>query len=258
MRSAALSDTGLVRTRNEDAHWCDGDRGIFVVADGIGSNQGGELASGMAVEVISTELTLAVDRGLSELELADAMYDTFREASSDIHAKSKESEELSDMACSAVAAVVTKSECVIAHAGDVRAYLYCEDGFHPVTVDDTPVAAMVKRGMLLPEKARTHHLKNLLVKSIGNKPEVEANLIRFPIKPGERLLLCSDGLWSTLTDPQIHEIFRRDLDPDVTCQALIDAARLNGAQDNITVVVVEADRPVDRISLIAAQARSNI
>lgn len=256
MRSAALSDIGIIKGRNEDAHWCDGDRGIFIVADGIGSNQSGEIASEMAVEVISTELTLAVDRGLAELELADTMHETFREAAIDIHSKAQDSEDLKDMACSAVAAVVTKSECLIAHAGDVRAYLYCEDGLHQITVDDTPVAAMVKRGMLLPEKAKTHHLKNLLVKSIGNKPEVEANLIRFPIKSGERLLICSDGLWSSLSDSQIQLIFRRDLDPETTCRELIQAARNNGGQDNITVVVVEADRPIDRISAMAASAQS--
>lgn len=255
MRSAALSDIGLVRARNEDAFWRDGDRGVFVVADGIGANQGGETAAGMAVEIISTELTLAVDRGLTELELADALHDTFKEASSDIYGKALESEELSDMACSAVAAVLTKNECLIAHTGDVRAYLYCEDGLHQVTVDDTPVAPLVKRGYLLPEKARTHHLKNVLVKSIGSKPDIEANLIRFPIKPAERLLLCTDGLWLALSDSQIQEIFKRELDPEATCYELIHAAREGGSQDNITAIVVEADRPVDRISLIANRAR---
>ena len=257
MRSAALSDIGLARARNEDAFWRDGDRGVFVVADGIGGNQGGEIASGMAVEIISTELTLAVDRGLTELELADALYDTFREASNDIYGKAVQTEELSDMACSVVAAVLTRAECLIAHAGDARAYLYCEDGLHQVTVDDTPVAVLVKRGYLLPEKARTHHLKNVLVKSIGSKPEVEANLIRFPIKPAERLLLCTDGLWLALPDAQILEVFKKSLDPEATCYELIHAARQAGSQDNITAIVIEADRPLDRLSFISGKARSS-
>ena len=123
-------------------------------------------------------------------------------------------------------------------------------------MDDTPVAVLVKRGYILPEKARTHHLKNVLVKSIGSKTDVEANLIRFPIKPGEKLLLCSDGLWLALSDSQILDIFRRDLDPEATCYELIHAAREAHSQDSVTVVVVEADRPVDRIALIAAKARS--
>src|SRR5580765_5178612 len=108
MRSAALTETGVAHTRNEDAYWCDGDRGIFILADGIGASQGGETAAKMAVEVISADLTLALDRGLSELDLADSMHDSFREASTDIYNCSLESEELQDMACSAVATIITK------------------------------------------------------------------------------------------------------------------------------------------------------
>jgi protein phosphatase len=256
MRSAALSDAGPARSRNEDAYWCDADRGIFVVADGTGANQGGEVAAATAIDVISTELTLAVDRGLQELDLADALFNAFREASGDIFGRAQENQELQEMSCSAVAAVVTAKECVIAHAGDVRAYLYCEDGLHQITVDDTPVAVMVKRGYLLPEKARTHHLKNVLVKSIGTQSEVEANLIRMPIKPRERLLFCSDGLWGSLADEEINQILQRNLDPEATCYELAHAARSNGSQDDITIVLVEADRPVDRIALLAGKSRS--
>ena len=255
MRSAALSDVGLVRSRNEDAYWCDGDRGIFIVADGTGTSTGGETAAAIAVEIISTEITLAVDRGLEDLPLADALHDAFREASIEIYKRANEGPDPRDIACSAVAAVITKGECVIAHAGDSRAYLFAEDGLHQITVDDTPVAVMVKRGILLPEKARTHHLKNVLVKNIGSSPEVEANLIRFPIRQKERLVFCSDGLWMPLPDNEIQVIVQRNLDPDTTCYELVEAARGKGGQDNITVLVVEADRPVDRIALLAGKPR---
>src|SRR5688572_15148141 len=121
MRSAAQSDTGQVRTRNEDAYSCDPVRGIFIVADGAGTLPGGELTAGQVVDIISTELTLAIDRGLNEFQLADAMYDAFREASADIYTRAKQSKEPQDTACSAVAAILLKEECLIAHAGDVRA-----------------------------------------------------------------------------------------------------------------------------------------
>ena len=111
MQASALSDVGSTRSKNEDAYWCDVPRGVFIVADGIGSQQAGEVASTAAVEVISAELTLAVDRGLRESELADAMFDAFRESAEEIYNRAKESEQLSGMACSAIAAVVMDGYC---------------------------------------------------------------------------------------------------------------------------------------------------
>jgi protein phosphatase len=241
MRAAALSDVGLSRSKNEDAFWCDPERAIFIIADGIGSQLAGEVASGAAVEVISTELTLAVDLGLKESELADAMFDSFREASEEIYKRSQEAEEYAGMACSAIAAVFQTGNCLIAHAGDSRAYLYSNDSLHQITVDDTPVAALVKRGYLLPEKARSHHLKNVLTKSVGSKPTVEANLSRFPVKLDEKILLCSDGLWSMLSTEEMTLILRLNPGPEDACQALVTAAREQGGQDNITAIIIQLD-----------------
>ena len=244
MRAAALSDVGLIRSKNEDAFWRDADRGIFIVADGIGSQLAGEFASGAAVEVISTELTLAVDLGLKESELTDAMFDSFREAAEEIYKHSQESEDYAGMACSAIAAVFQNGNCLVAHAGDSRVYLYSENSLHQMTVDDTPVAVLVKRGYLLPEKARSHHLKNVLTKSVGSKPTVEANLSRFPVKVEEKILLCSDGLWAMLSLEEMNEILRANPEPDDACHALIAAAREQGGQDNITAIIVQMDNDV--------------
>jgi PPM family protein phosphatase len=241
MRAAALSDVGLIRSKNEDAFWCDPERAIFIIADGIGSQLAGEVASGSAVEVISTELTLAVDLGLKETELADAMFDSFREAAEEIYKRSQESEELAGMACSAIAAVFQTGNCLIAHAGDSRAYLFSDNSLHQITVDDTPVAALVKRGYLLPEKARSHHLKNVLTKSVGSKPTVEANLSRFPVKLEEKILLCSDGLWAMLSTEEMNEILRANPEPEDACRALISGAREQGGQDNITAIIIQMD-----------------
>ena len=241
IRSAGLSDIGLVRAKNEDVFWCDPDRGIFIIADGIGGFRAGEMAASMAVEVVSADLSHAIDRNYPEDLLVDAMHEAFREASEIIYHRAQESEDLSGMACSLIAAIMHHDNCLIAHAGDARAYLFSENSLHQITVDDTPVAAMVKRGYLLPEKARFHNLKNFLVKSIGTESTVEANLTRFPVKSNERLLLCSDGLWAMMGKEQIDSILRRQADPYVTCRELIQSARQNGGQDNITVIVVELD-----------------
>jgi protein phosphatase len=248
MRAAALSDIGLVRTKNEDAHWSDPRRGIFIIADGLGAHKAGEVASGMAVEITSAELTIAVDRGLKDVELIEAMDEAFRTASAEIYDRAQSLNELSGMACSLLAAVLQEESCLVAHVGDSRAYLLLPDSFSQVTVDDTPVAAMVKRGYLLPDKARFHSMKNVLVKSVGNKREVEANVIKFPVKSKERLLLCSDGLWSMVEEETMNRILRKNKNLQKACQELVKAARESGGKDNITVIIVEAGTQTDSTS----------
>jgi protein phosphatase len=241
MRIAALSDIGIVRARNEDAFSIDSERGIVVVADGLGGAQAGEVAAALGARIVLEHLTDAVDQGLSDIALADEVYQALHLASEEIHQRAGEREDWNGMACSLIAAVLNLENCLIGHAGDTRAYLLVDGLLHPMTVDDTPVGALVKRGYLLPEKARAHHLKNFLVKSIGSKPTVEANIIHFPVKPGERLLFCSDGLWSMVQEPKMREILTEEPDPENACRKLVAAANEMGGQDNITVIVVDID-----------------
>lgn len=249
MHTAALSDIGLVRTRNEDSFRCDEERGVFIIADGLGGAQAGEVASSLASERVAARLAEAVDKDPSESELVDEIHQAFRLASEEIHARAEESVGLRGMACSLLAVVVRKDYCLIAHAGDARAYLFYDDDLHQITVDDTPVAAMIKRGYLLPEKARSHAMKNFLLKSVGNKPDVEANLTRLSVKPGDTLLLCSDGLWGMVDLEDMKSIIVDYPDPETACHKLVDAARGNGGKDNITVILA-------RISPVAPEDRT--
>jgi protein phosphatase len=241
MQAAAISDKGLVRSNNEDAFWCDPARGIFIVADGIGGYKSGELAASMSIEIISYNLTEAINQGLTDDALITAMTDTLNLASRAIFMRAQEQEENQGMACSLVVGILQDENCLIAHAGDTRAYLYYSGTLNQMTVDDTPVGIMVKRGYLLPEKARTHSMKNVLLKSIGSKETVETNITRFPVKSQDQLLLCSDGLWSLVEAKVISEILGMNSEPQTACQALIDAAKKAGGNDNITALIVRAD-----------------
>jgi len=241
MQAAAQSDIGLVRSNNEDAFWCDPVRGIFIIADGIGGYKSGEVAAAMAIEIVSAELTVAMDKRLPEDQLIGAMSDAFNSASKEIFAASQKEESNQGMASSLVTGVIQNSNCLIAHAGDTRAYLYHSRKLSQMTVDDTPVGIMLKRGYILPDKARTHPMKNVLLKSVGNKATVETNITRFPVKPGERLLLCSDGLWSLVDAEVISETLAMNADPQTACQSLIDLAKNAGGSDNITVVIANAE-----------------
>lgn len=248
MRIAALSDIGLARVRNEDVFYFDPVRGIVVIADGLGGAKAGEIAAAMAVNIVSSRLCSAVDQGLVDVALADEMHLTLQRASEEIYQSASQREEWQGMACSLIAAVLESNSCLIGHAGDTRAYLFVDDSLHQMTVDDTPVGALVKRGYLLPERARVHHLKNFLTKSLGSKAVVEANIIHFPIRPNERLLFCSDGLWSMLEDDQIQEILAEENNPETACSKLVAAANEKGGQDNVTAVVVNIDKAISEES----------
>jgi serine/threonine protein phosphatase PrpC len=259
MRIAALSDIGLVRSRNEDAFWYDLDRAIFVLADGLGGHKAGEVAAAAAVRIAADRLSLAVDEGLRDVLLAEAMQEAFSVASEQIYARGKESEAFSGMACSIVAGILQDDNCLIAHAGDTRAYLFFNDSLSQVTVDDTPVGALIKRGYLLPEKARSHSLKNFLIKSIGSHPTVDANISKFPVKAGDRLLFCSDGLWGIVEHEAMSSVLQRILDPNEVCEELVRMARANGGHDNITVIVAQVEeRPVAEHLKTAEMMKPNL
>ncbi len=247
MRIAGLSDIGLVRTKNEDAYWFDQDRAIFILADGLGGHRAGEVAANLAVRIVAERLSLAIDRKLKNFDLIDSMQEAFGVASAEIYKRAKSSEKLTGMACSLIAGILEQDDCYVAHAGDSRAYLYFENTLSQMTVDDTPVAALIKRGYLLPEKGRSHNLKNILVKAIGTKPKVDANITKFPVKAQERVLLCSDGLWGALDHMVMREILRKQTYPGKACHELVTRARGAGGKDNITVIIVDVESPDDTI-----------
>ena len=244
MRIAGLSDIGLVRKKNEDAYWFDQDRDIFILADGLGGHRAGEVAATLAVRIVAERLSLAVDRHLEEFDLIDAMQAAFGVASEQIYNHGKSTEKLSGMGCSLIAGILQGEHCYLAHVGDTRGYLYFDNTLSQMTVDDTPVAALIKRGYLLPEKARSHNLKNFLVKSIGTKRKVDANVTKFPVKPGEQILLCSDGLWGTLESKVMCDVLGKQFPPEEVCRKLVNSARQKGGSDNITVIVVDVEAQV--------------
>src|SRR5262245_31448790 len=142
MRVAGLSDIGTMRDKNEDAFWYDAERGIFILADGIGSLESGEVAASMGIEIVSAQIVHAVGSGLKEEALSDALQDAFHEASRVIHETGLKDPELQGMSCSMIAAVVKEGFCYLAHVGDARAYLYFGNTLSQMTIDDTPVAGL--------------------------------------------------------------------------------------------------------------------
>jgi PPM family protein phosphatase len=228
------TDAGKVRANNEDALLVgEGrDETLFVVADGIGGFEAGEVASRIAVDV------------LRELE-PDASFDVaIREANRRILAVGRGDERLSGMGTTIVAVRFggTREEPVaeIAHVGDSRAYLLRGGSLRPLTEDHSLVAELVRSGDLTRDQAAEHPQKNLITRALGAEEEIEVDTVVLPVEAGDRLLLCSDGLTDMVPEANIGEILANSPgDPEKPARGLVSAALDAGGSDNVTVVVVD-------------------
>lgn len=237
-----LSDVGRVRELNEDNwHWepIDADIALYAVADGMGGHDKGEVASQVAVETlfVETRRVLDVFEGRDVPTLRKALREAFQNANRAVVQKGEEQD--SNMGTTLCAAMVyQEKDAYIANVGDSRVYLFREGALRQVSRDHSLVAYLVQLGELSAEEARNHPSGNILVRSIGSVPEVEIDIFHVEVKSGDRILLCSDGLWGEVPDDDLLDKLRDLTDPQVACQALVDLANDNGGRDNTTLVVV--------------------
>jgi serine/threonine protein phosphatase PrpC len=241
--ASVQTDPGCVREANEDSgrHISPNDpdlqkrRGsLTIVADGMGGHASGEVASEMAVELI-TELYYA-DNGLAA---PDALRNAVEIANQQIFAASQTSEEYAGMGTTVIALVVKDGKAFSAHVGDSRLYRFRNRSLEMLTLDHSQVMEMVKHGVLTMEQARNHEDKNVILRAVGTQEAVEVEVSGgFDVMTGDTFLLCSDGLSDMLDDTEIEGILQRGGDQHSLCEALIAAAKTNGGHDNITVGLV--------------------
>jgi protein phosphatase len=232
--TASRSDVGLVRQVNEDFmaefERPSGHR-LLVVADGMGGHRGGATASRMCVETIGEVFRRSTEAPAAFLR------DALHEANDRIYRASREDAELSGMGTTAVLLLVTPNgEAWVAHLGDSRAYLLRGGSMRALTEDHTVVAALVKRGILSDDVAAGHPRRHELVRCVGFHHAPEPDLSRHELLPGDRFLLCSDGLSGMLREDEIAEILKRESLSDAVV-TLVEAANARGGADNITVMI---------------------
>src|ERR671920_280061 len=229
-----LTDAGKVRQNNEDSMLVgDGeDETLFVVADGIGGFEAGEVASSLAIDV------------LRDLHPDKTFKDAIREANRRILAAGRDDEKLSGMGTTVVAIRFggTQREPLaeVAHVGDSRAYLVRGGEMNPITEDHSLVAELVRSGDLTRDQAAEHPQKNLITRALGADEDVAVDTTVLPIEAGDRVLLCSDGLSDMVPETKISEILLESKDdPEQAARGLLAAALDAGGNDNITVIVVD-------------------
>ncbi|MHC4399170.1 MAG: PP2C family protein-serine/threonine phosphatase [Planctomycetota bacterium] len=247
LEHAALSDVGLRRPANQDclAVVPAGDRPtwrarghLFVVADGMGASAAGELASEMAVEAL-----LAGYRKTLGLPPPQALRLAMREANRQIYEKARSNHELHGMGTTLSALVLLPQGALVAHVGDSRVYRLRSDRLEQLTFDHSLVWEVCAAERVLPSCAPSHVPRNIITRSVGPRPEVEADLEGiFPLQVGDTFLLCSDGLTGLVDDEELGTILRC-LPPNDAVRAATDLALLRGGYDNVTAVVVRAAGP---------------
>ncbi|HEY6417392.1 MAG TPA: Stp1/IreP family PP2C-type Ser/Thr phosphatase [Candidatus Binataceae bacterium] len=251
IQSAALTDVGMVREHNEDAVMAleyvreslvdPAELHLYVVADGMGGAEAGEVASAIAVGTIRSY----VEERITGAEVADPgalMAAALEDANQKIIKYVTAHPESNGMGSTAVAALVTPPNAAVAWVGDSRVYLMDGGSLRQVTKDHSLVQRLVEIGQITPAEARTHEHKNVITRGLGARSSgpAGAESVRLRLKRGDRMLLCSDGLTTHVEDNQVADILRRHHDPGAAARELITAANAGGGTDNISVIVLYA------------------
>jgi PPM family protein phosphatase len=251
---AVSSDPGLRRTSNEDCHSTRPEIGLFVVADGMGGHVAGEVASRVAVEAIEAfvQETAGADKNRTwpfpfdpSLSLeANRLKAAFRLANRRIGSTIADSQELRGMATTASGVLFGPRDLSVAHVGDSRVYVLRDGVLDQITHDHSWVEEQVRAGTLTPSAARQHPWRNVVTRALSGGDDPEVDVTEVTPKPGERYLLCTDGLFGVVADERIAELLSsRDLTLDAICRALVDSANSAGGPDNITTLVIQVDVP---------------
>jgi serine/threonine protein phosphatase PrpC len=229
-----LTDAGCVRAENEDSvgHWAHEDGLFFAVADGLGGHAAGQVASALALEVLSEEM----ERAPGNWPVAKRLRRAVQEANLRIYSKSLAVIELRGMCTTLTASAVVGGELVAAHVGDCRLFLLRDGTLSQLTKDHTWVGEQVQYGLLTAEQARTHPRRSLLTRSLGRELIVGIDVLAIPIHPGDVLLQCSDGMHTVVNESEMITTVREST-PEAGCRALIGLARERGAKDNVSVQI---------------------
>ncbi len=247
------SDIGPKRATNEDNYLCldlaprmpqvEAPAALFIVADGVGGQAGGGVASGLAVEALKAFLLGRLADAPLAPDWRSLLVEAFREANRKILAKIEEDVDLSGMGTTLVAALVFGGAAFVANVGDSRAYHVRAGEIVQVTQDHSWVAEQKRiRAMSEWELSRSP-FRHMITRSLGFEAEVRTDVFKVDLADRDFLLLCSDGLYSVMPDREILRVFMRSSDPEKICRRLLRSAERGGSRDNITAVVARWGEP---------------
>ncbi|MFT4628816.1 MAG: serine/threonine protein phosphatase PrpC [Myxococcota bacterium] len=236
-----MSDVGLTRQLNED-NWgwvkLSERASLYVVADGMGGHDGGEVASEMAVKTLCEHARkLETSKPEGEEALEALIRDAFQMANNTV--KDAADDKGTDMGTTLVAILVVDEQLgFLANVGDSRGYLLRDGRLHQLSIDHSLVQKMVDRGRITADQARNHPHSNILLRTVGTEHDVDIDVFRVQLEAGDKVLMCSDGLWGEVEDRDIESILNTYGDPRIAARELVRAAHHGGGKDNVTLMIV--------------------
>lgn len=233
MNYAARTDVGLVRVNNEDSYLIDdsGGKKLFIVADGMGGHNAGEVASLEACRKI--DAYIRTHEGEDGVLLEEAVKKTNRE----IFNHASQNETMNGMGTTVEACVLSGSDITVAHVGDSRVYIVSKSSIRKITKDHSVVGMMLDAGTITEEEAKTHPQRHYITRAVGTAYGIDVDIIKEKISEEEYVLMCSDGLTDMVQEKDIQSIIAESADISEAADALTAKAKENGGADNITLII---------------------
>lgn len=242
MEAVGNSVTGITRSNNEDSIYIcnekDKIKNLYIVADGMGGHNGGEIASKSAIEFFLEYVNQHADEKIKHEDLPDLLVGGIVYCNEQVYKKSIENDDLNGMGTTFTCVVIANSKATIAHVGDSRAYLFRKNFLFQITKDHSYVMEMVKQGKISFEEAATHPKRNIITRAVGSALNIEADIFVENLEEDDILLICSDGLSAMVMDNRIQEIIGDSKDLDKILLQLINEANNNGGRDNISAIII--------------------
>lgn len=240
MKIVAKTDKGNIRENNQDSYAVGefpDDVAWAVVCDGMGGASGGNIASALAVRVISERIKLSYREGMSDRSIRNMLDASVVAANFTIFDMAVKNSVLAGMGTTVVCAIVKNDCCYISHVGDSRAYLLSKNQITQITTDHSVVQSLVEKGQLTADQAKSHPSKNIITRALGVEDRVKIDFDQIDLEQGQTVLLCTDGLSNFLETDEIHDLVK-DGKYYAFAERLVKKANENGGGDNITVVAI--------------------
>jgi protein phosphatase len=246
VRFSVKSDLGLVRTINEDSYFIraneDNLPNVFIIADGMGGHNAGEIASATAAKY-SGELFISKNSELANVEnILDTIVDVMNHTNTKVFNMSKEKKENSGMGTTLITVVLIDRKLYIGHIGDSRLYKVSDNNIIRITTDHSLVEELVKSGSLTREEAERHPKRNIITRALGCADSIEVDTYIEEVKEDDIILMCTDGLNNMVLEDEIKKIILENDELDDVSSKLIEAANFYGGEDNATVILFKIDR----------------
>ncbi len=234
------TDKGIARYNNEDACFVMVDENVFIIADGVGGNRSGEIASRTATRLVSQYISSKpIEKNKGEEYIKDYFNGCIAETNLGVFQLGQKFDENFGMATTIVIGYIEGSKLYIFNIGDSRAYLYRDGVIRQITEDHTYVNTLVKAGVISKEAALVHEKKNVITRALGAEAITNADAFTESLQEDDVIIMCTDGLYGEVSEREMVEVFKKGYNMSQTCSNLVELANLNGGGDNITIICLK-------------------